>query len=170
MFPSQWKKYKFKFESYVINVISSSMGYLHSVHVKSRVNVTWMKDFIILLQVKQGDFFVSFCTYFSQHCFICRPSDSTVSEDAGLELRTVATSASAVRRSNQSGRSHSHSARAHPHSVKGTKAWDFSLNLCPLHVHLYSIRKYCETGRDSVRMKVKSQNTDKKLVTLFLTK
>jgi hypothetical protein len=31
--------------------------------------------------------------YFFQHCFICRPSDSTVSEDAGIEPRTVATSA-----------------------------------------------------------------------------
>jgi hypothetical protein len=29
--------------------------------------------------------------YFIQHCFICRPSDSTVSEDAGIEPRTVAT-------------------------------------------------------------------------------
>jgi hypothetical protein len=26
-----------------------------------------------------------------QHCFICRPSDSTVSENAGIEPRTVAT-------------------------------------------------------------------------------
>ncbi len=26
-----------------------------------------------------------------QHCFICRPSDSTVSEDAGIEPRTVVT-------------------------------------------------------------------------------
>jgi hypothetical protein len=34
-----------------------------------------------------GDFF-SF--YVIQHCFICRPSDSTVSEDAGIESRTVA--------------------------------------------------------------------------------
>ncbi len=25
--------------------------------------------------------------YFIQHCFICRPADSTVSEDAGIELR-----------------------------------------------------------------------------------
>ena len=38
--------------------------------------------------------------YCMQHCFICRPSDSTVSEDAGIEPRTVATSAMAVRRSN----------------------------------------------------------------------
>jgi hypothetical protein len=40
--------------------------------------------------------------YHNQHCFICRPSDSTVSEDAGIEPRTVATSALAVRRSNHS--------------------------------------------------------------------
>ncbi len=32
-------------------------------------------------------FFLFFCT---QHCFICRPSDSTVSEDAGIKPRTVA--------------------------------------------------------------------------------
>jgi hypothetical protein len=29
---------------------------------------------------------------FIQHCFICRPSDSTVSDDAGIKPRTVATS------------------------------------------------------------------------------
>ncbi len=33
-----------------------------------------------------GDFFI----YDIQHCFICRPSDSTVSEDAGIKPRTVA--------------------------------------------------------------------------------
>ncbi len=36
------------------------------------------------------------------HCFICRPSDSTVPEDVGTEPRTLATSALAVRRSNLS--------------------------------------------------------------------
>jgi hypothetical protein len=41
-----------------------------------------------------GDFFY----YFIQHCFICRPSESTVSQDAGIEPRTVATTALAVRR------------------------------------------------------------------------
>ncbi len=41
--------------------------------------------------------------YDIQHC----PSDSTVSEDAGIEPRTVATTALAVRRSN-------HSVRPHP--------------------------------------------------------
>jgi hypothetical protein len=45
--------------------------------------------------------------YCIQHCFICRPpSDSTVSEDAGIEPRTVATSALAVRHSNLSAKSH----------------------------------------------------------------
>jgi hypothetical protein len=34
--------------------------------------------------------------YFLQHCFICRPSDSIVSEDAGIEPRKVATSALVV--------------------------------------------------------------------------
>ncbi len=44
--------------------------------------------------------------YYIQHCFICRPSGSTVSEDAGIEPRTVATMALAVRRSNHLARSH----------------------------------------------------------------
>ncbi len=44
--------------------------------------------------------------YNVQHCFICRPSDSTVPTDAGIEPRTVATSALAVRRSNHQARSH----------------------------------------------------------------
>ncbi len=46
--------------------------------------------------------------YCIQHCFICRPSDSTVSEDAGIEPRTIVTTALAVSRSN-------HSAKFHPH-------------------------------------------------------
>jgi hypothetical protein len=41
-----------------------------------------------------------FLSYYIQHCFICGPSDSTVPTDAGIEPRTVATGASAVRRSN----------------------------------------------------------------------
>jgi hypothetical protein len=41
-----------------------------------------------------------FSAYDIQHCFICRPSDSTVPTDAGIEPRTVATGALAVRRSN----------------------------------------------------------------------
>jgi hypothetical protein len=44
--------------------------------------------------------------YLIQHCFICCRSDSTVSEDALIELRTLATLALAVRRSNHSASSH----------------------------------------------------------------
>jgi hypothetical protein len=56
-----------------------------------------------------------FSMYCIQHCFICRPSDSTVSEDAAIEPRTVATSALAVRRSNPiSFLCSNHSARSHP--------------------------------------------------------
>jgi hypothetical protein len=42
-----------------------------------------------------------------QHCFICRPSDSIVAEDAGFEPRIVAKTAYllASRRSNHSARS-----------------------------------------------------------------
>jgi len=43
-----------------------------------------------------------FCMYVIQHCFIRRPSDSTVSEDAGIEPRTVATLTLVVRRFNHS--------------------------------------------------------------------
>ncbi len=57
--------------------------------------------------LNRGIFLYCFlCMYFIQHCFICRPSDSTVSAVAGMEPRTVATSALAVRRSNHSARSH----------------------------------------------------------------
>jgi hypothetical protein len=45
--------------------------------------------------------------YFFQHCFICRPTDSTVSVDDGIESKAVATLALAVSRSN-------HSAKLHP--------------------------------------------------------
>ncbi len=46
-----------------------------------------------------ANFFFIF-SYDIQHCFICRPSDSTVPTDAGIEPRTVASGALAVRRSN----------------------------------------------------------------------
>ncbi len=56
--------------------------------------------------------------YDIQHCFICRPTDSTVSEDAGIKPRTVVTTALAVRGSNHSARSYPHSARFHPLSAR----------------------------------------------------
>ena len=42
---------------------------------------------------------IIFFSYYIQSC-ICRPSDSTVPTDAGIEPRTVAAGALAVRRSN----------------------------------------------------------------------
>jgi len=41
-----------------------------------------------------------FILYVIQHCFICHPSDSTVSEGAGIEPRIVATLALTARRFN----------------------------------------------------------------------
>ncbi len=49
------------------------------------VNITQQGDF---------EFIYLFSMYYIQHCFICRPSDSTVSEDAGMDPRTVPTLAS----------------------------------------------------------------------------
>ncbi len=66
---------------------------------------------------KQGVFF---CIYFIQHCFICRLTDSTVSEVAGIEPRTVATRPDLIHYSarldhiQNSDRYHPHSARSHP--------------------------------------------------------
>ncbi len=54
---------------------------------------------LFFLKYFLGDFCFLF-SHFIQHCFICRPSDSTVPTDAGIEPRTVATCALAVRRSN----------------------------------------------------------------------
>jgi len=46
--------------------------------------------------------------YVIPHCFICRRSDSIVSEDDGIEPRTIVTLSLTVRRSNYSVRSHPH--------------------------------------------------------------
>ncbi len=61
--------------------------------------------------------FRSFCSNFHiifvkliQHYFICRPSDSTVSEDAGIKPRTITTLALTARRPN-------HLARFHPKKI-----------------------------------------------------
>ncbi len=69
-----------------------------------------MHSWLTLIPPSGGIFTVSFwmsnCLKFIQHCLICRPSDVTVSEDAEIEPRTVATFALAVRRSNNLARSH----------------------------------------------------------------
>ncbi len=60
--------------------------------------------------------------YFIQYCLICHPSDSTVSENAWFEPRTVATFTLAVRRYNSAkpnfARSHPDSVRSHPLSAR----------------------------------------------------
>ncbi len=63
-----------------------------------------------------GGFFIFF-PYCIQHCFICRPSDSTVPTDAGIEPRTVATGALAVRHSNHLARSHPLQKNIHIYSL-----------------------------------------------------
>ncbi len=70
----------------------------------------------------KGDFVRIFSfLYVIQHGFICRPSDSSLSAEAGIEPRTLALTA---RRYNHTTRSHPHtagshllSARSHPHSA-----------------------------------------------------
>jgi hypothetical protein len=49
-----------------------------------------------------GGLFGFFKCSFIQHRFMCRPSDFTVSKDAGIEHRDVATLALVVRGSNHS--------------------------------------------------------------------
>ncbi len=48
----------------------------------------WQVKFVDPQHFK-GDLKKKIFMYVVQHCFIYRPSDSTVSEDAGIELRTV---------------------------------------------------------------------------------
>ncbi len=71
--------------------------------MKTEVGRNWYR-WIHFNKLKGGLFGIFVCDI--QHCFICPPSDSTVSEDAGT--RTVATTALAVRRSNHLARSHTH--------------------------------------------------------------
>jgi hypothetical protein len=59
------------------------------------------------LSFKGGFFWIFFFfMYVIQHCFLCCPSDSIMSEDARIEPRIVATLALTARRSKHSGISH----------------------------------------------------------------
>ncbi len=80
-------------------------------------NILCSGEILLFLNNFLGDFF-EFFSYCIQHCFICRPSDSTVPLDAGIEPRTVATDALAVRRPNHQARSHPHQARSHPQQAR----------------------------------------------------
>ncbi len=66
-------------------------------------------------------YFLVFFMYIIQHCFICRPSESTVSEDAGIEPWTVANLTLAVRRFYHSARSHPQVQHSTP-KLQGTTA------------------------------------------------
>jgi hypothetical protein len=91
-----------------------------------------------------------FNMYFIQHCFICRPSDSTVSEDAEIKYRTVATWSLTFRHSNHSARSHSDSARSHPYSAKSHPHSARS----PLHSarsHPHAAKSYPHSARSHQR-------------------
>jgi hypothetical protein len=59
--------------------------------------------------------------YVIKHCFICRPSDFTVSEDAVIKPRTVATLAMSARRYN-------HSAGSHPRNVIAKRVLFFKVS------------------------------------------
>ncbi len=52
---------------------------------------------ILSIYLLKGRFF---CKYVIQHCFICRPSNSTVSEEAGIKPRIVAALTLTAKRSN----------------------------------------------------------------------
>jgi hypothetical protein len=70
---------------------------------KVPLQVNFLKDDILALTSVSLIFYVLYSTVYCIHtvfCFICRPSYSTVSEDAKIEPKTVATSALAIRRSN----------------------------------------------------------------------
>ncbi len=68
---------------------------------------------IFLFKRRSHEIF-GFFMYCIQDCFICRPTDSIVSEDAGIEPRTVATTASTFKRRSN------HSAKSHPLFVLST--------------------------------------------------
>jgi hypothetical protein len=84
--------------------------------------------------------------HFIQHYFICRPSDSTVSEDAESQPRTVATLALAVRRSKDSARSHPFSARYH----FCISSWRFScgFNIVVLYTELEFLKSLWGLGTE----------------------
>jgi hypothetical protein len=73
--------------------------YTKTGHITSETAGYHFKTLALRLMIKRGFFFLFFFMYDSQHCFICHPSDSTVSEDARIEPRTIATTPLAVRRS-----------------------------------------------------------------------
>ncbi len=87
-------------------------------YLKFKVSIMPPSSFLVFLKFFSYPPDISYflqgllCRYFIQHCFTCRLSDSTA---AGIEPRTVATSAVAVILSSPGSISHSHWTRSHPH-------------------------------------------------------
>jgi hypothetical protein len=77
---------------------------------------------------------MDFLKYFIHYCFICRPSDSTVSEEAGIEPRTVATMPLAVRSSDHLARLNIKYPRREitslPASQRATALWEGGGRAC----------------------------------------
>ncbi len=95
-------------ESWVVQV-KKAVKSTQKINLFDCNNLSYKLTFIITIYCavfKEGFFGLFLFMYDIQHCFICRHSDSTVSEDAGIEPRTGTTTALAVRRSNHLARSH----------------------------------------------------------------
>jgi hypothetical protein len=60
-------------------------SFLYSQFIKDQTNIGIILSFNYLFL--KGDIFLFFM-FVIQHCFICRPSDSTLSEDAEIESKT----------------------------------------------------------------------------------
>ncbi len=83
-----------------VNKITVSPSYVKTIY-RTLTNKLIIEFKELVINVEQGGFFI-----FTLFNCASRPSDSTVSEDAGIEPRAVATLALAVRHSNHSPRSH----------------------------------------------------------------
>ncbi len=77
--------------------VHNSRGEITKKYISEHVNIyiiqigTELSQVELYRSVGLVPYFILDLKYFIQHCFICRPSDSAVSEDAGIEPRTVAT-------------------------------------------------------------------------------
>jgi hypothetical protein len=56
------------------------------IRIRIHTKMSWIRNTACNITFSKGGFFwiFLFFVYDIQHCFICRPSDSTVSEDAGI--------------------------------------------------------------------------------------
>jgi hypothetical protein len=100
----------------------------------------------------------TFFIYVIQHCFICRPSESTGSEDAGSEPRTVAKFALTARRSttridliHYSARSHPlFGYRSHPHFIISTPSFIHFFLLTSFHTSFSALFYYIFSSLSAV--------------------